>query len=213
MYLSCLEIDAGGARGRTWLANPYRIHQRLCLAFPDGTAGRVLYRMEADWRPPRIIVQSPEPADWERAFRDHPVLGSPPIQKEVNLRFLPGQRLRFILRANPTARRAAPPRPAKGDRRPMGPRVGLWREEDQRAWLERKGELGGFEPLDFEMRSAGSVRFRHGSGPEAVLQTHYGVDFQGRLLVTDPTALADTLAKGIGAGKAFGFGMLMLARA
>lgn len=213
MYLSCLEIDTSSVRGRTWLASPYRIHQRLCLAFPDGAAGRILYRIEPDWRPPRIIVQSTEPADWERGFRDHPVLRSPAVQKEVNPRFHPGQRLRFILRANPTARRAAPSRPRRDDRRPMGPRVGLWREEDQRTWLARKGRLGGFQPLDFETSSVGSVRFRHGSGPDAAVQTHFGVDFQGHLLVTDPDALADTLAKGIGAGKAFGFGMLMLAPA
>ena len=40
MYLSCLLIDIGQnpdrpRPGRTWLRNLYRVHQRLCMAFPS----------------------------------------------------------------------------------------------------------------------------------------------------------------------------------
>lgn len=39
MYLSCLKIDAGESGGvqtvgAKWLTNRYRVHQRLCMAFP-----------------------------------------------------------------------------------------------------------------------------------------------------------------------------------
>ena len=42
MYLSCLDLDLEPTPRltRLWLANPYRIHQRLCLAFRE--PGRVL---------------------------------------------------------------------------------------------------------------------------------------------------------------------------
>lgn len=40
MYLSCLRIDVGESGGvptvgRSWLTNRYRVHQRLCMAFPS----------------------------------------------------------------------------------------------------------------------------------------------------------------------------------
>jgi CRISPR system Cascade subunit CasE len=40
MYLSCLLVDVGTnpdrpRPGRLWLRNVYRVHQRLCMAFPD----------------------------------------------------------------------------------------------------------------------------------------------------------------------------------
>lgn len=42
MYLSCLLIDVGDnpdrpRPGRLWLRNLYRVHQRLCMAFPSNT--------------------------------------------------------------------------------------------------------------------------------------------------------------------------------
>ena len=213
MYLSCLEIDTSAARGRTWLANPYRVHQRLLMAFPDGDAGRVLFRIEAERRPPRIVVQSSRPADWTRAFAEHPVLLGPPLQKEVNPTLRAGQRLRFIVRANPTARRLADRQIGPDGKREMGPRVGLLKEQDQRAWLARKGKAGGFRPLAFEVRPSGQVVFPGGSGDERRLQTHASVDFEGILEVTDPSLFATTLADGVGAAKAFGFGLLLVARA
>ena len=84
MYLSCLPIDVSQVRGRTWLANPYRVHQRLLMAFPDGKSERLLFRIEAGRTPPRIIVQSSLPAVWDRAFLDHPVLLGRTEQKEVS---------------------------------------------------------------------------------------------------------------------------------
>lgn len=209
MYLSLLRIDVHNVRGRTWLANPYRVHQRLAMAFPDGQSGRVLFRMEAEWQPPRILVQCPCMADWRRAFYDHPVLAGEPLQKELRLCFQPGQRLRFLLRANPTARRAAPPAPSAGGNRPLGLRVGLLKEAEQRDWLARKGEGSGFRPLAVDVRSAGQIVFPRGDG--APKQTHLSVDFQGYLAVDDPDAFARTLEAGIGAAKAFGFGLLSVA--
>jgi CRISPR system Cascade subunit CasE len=41
---------------------------------------------------------------------------------------------------------------------------------------------------------------------------HAGVDFEGILVVENAEALAQTVHKGIGPGKAFGFGLLSLAR-
>jgi len=113
MYLSCLLIDVGTdpdrpRPGRLWLRNRYRIHQRLCMAFPsaerkdedpsmlqpfapeqfaggdvhverDGHAG-FLYRI--DPQPGGrviIVVFSARKPEWEYAFRNAAyLLAAPP---------------------------------------------------------------------------------------------------------------------------------------
>ena len=69
----------------------------------------------------------------------------------------------------------------------------------------------------------GHVAFRvarrrpnRGSGAQAQIPkgevAHAGVRFDGELTVTDPGELRDAVAAGIGPAKAFGFGLLSLAR-
>lgn len=209
MYLSLLSIDVSDRKGRTWLANPYRVHQRLLMAFPDGQAGRVLFRIEDDREPARILVQSPGPADWEGAFSSLPILAGRPQQKPVSLALRSGQRLRFFLRANPTVRRVFQPVP-DGQPVPEGKRVGIGQEDKQREWLARKGEAGGFCLAGFEVRPRGMVSVHPAEGPP---RRYLAADFEGILVVTDPVRLRETVEAGIGSGKAFGFGLLSLAPA
>lgn len=206
MYLSLLEIDGGSHVARAWMANPYHIHQRLLMAFPDGGAGRMLFRVEDEWQPPRILVQAPVKADWARAFAELPVLSGSPRQKLVVLDLSPASSYRFRLRANPTKRLSAGTHEEKRD----GPRVQLYTEEEQLAWLARKGQANGFQLLACEVRSQGtqvSAKAR-----EAARMQHHAVTFEGRLEITDPVAFRTTLEAGIGSGKGFGFGLLSIAR-
>lgn len=199
MFLSCLDLDPSPTRRltRLWLANPYRIHQRLCLAFRE--PGRVLFRMEE--RPNlRLLVQSPTEPDWGAAFADHPVLSSPPRCKPFDPAEAVGRRLRFRLRANPTVKRE-------------GCRHALVDEEDQHAWLIRKGEQGGFVPSTVAVRGGMmqvSSKGRHRGGDR---QLHFAVEFEGLLRVVAADPFADAVRHGIGSGKAYGFGLLSLAPA
>src|SRR5450830_665124 len=107
MHLSLLEVDPRSHIARTWLGNPYRVHQRLLMAFPNADPGRVLFRIEDEWAPPRIIVQSEAEAEWAAAFGDFAVLASPVQQKTLSIDVAAGDVLRFRLRANPTKRLSA----------------------------------------------------------------------------------------------------------
>ena len=127
MFLTLLEIDPGSHVARTWLGNPYRVHQRLLMAFPSMDPGRVLFRIEAEWSLPRIIVQSEAEAEWGAAFGHFAVLASPIHQKSVDIDVAAGDVLRFRLHANPTKRLSARCPGKKVD----GPRVGLFKEEEQ----------------------------------------------------------------------------------
>jgi len=208
MYLSLLEIDPQSPIARTWLGNPYRVHQRLLMAFPNAEPGRLLFRIEDEWVPPRIIVQTEAQAGWDAAFGDFGVLASPVHQKTVDIDVAAGDVLRFRLRANPTKRLSAGCPGKKAD----GPRVGLFKEEEQRAWVERKASSAGFELLAVDVRPLSTIVSRKNPAKDRSRQSHLAVQFDGRLRVTTPHELDEAVRCGIGSAKAYGFGLLSLAR-
>ena len=208
MYLSLLEVDARSTMARTWIANPYRVHQRLLMAFPAQPPGRLLFRIEDKWTPLRLLVQSGIEADWSRAFAEHPVLCQLPLQKSFTPRYREGEVLRFLLRANPT-KRLPSGRPGE---RVDGARVGLSREDDQRDWMLRKGAAAGFRPLDFRVRQVGTVRSHKTPSKDRGRQSHLVVEFEGMLEVADPDVLTKAVEHGIGTAKAYGNGLLSLGR-
>jgi CRISPR system Cascade subunit CasE len=216
MYLSRLILNPRSRRVQRELAEPYQMHRSLMRCFPDGldrAQERVLFRVESDPRRGMLtlLLQSTlEPRwDWlaDNGARGYllPGVDRNPATKWVDLKLASGQVLAFRLRANPTVKRRFP----NGDHK----RVGIYRPEEQLAWLERKGELGGFRVL--------SVRTCHepeaGGRMQRQGETHklkfYTVRFDGILQVIDPQRLQETLRQGIGSGKGFGFGLLSLAPA
>ena len=261
MYLSHLLVDVGTdpdrpRPGRTWLRQPYRVHQRLCMAFPsdgrkqadpqflkpfahDGFERQVdtprtahegfLYRVDPfplatalpGQEPDRpssmghgravILVQSAIEPDWDYAFHNacH-LLAARPETRVLDMTFSPDEVCCFRLRANPTAKMRV-----RADRSPArnGVRVGLYTEDEQLAWLQRKAQAGGFSVVSCHIVPEGKVLSRKGGeAPEDRMQ-HLAVRFDGVLRVTDPDCLLNTLRNGIGSAKAFGFGLLSLARA
>ena len=118
-----------------------------------------------------------------------------------------------------------PPRPPVTS----GKRVGLATEGEQVRWLLRRADAGGFQIpgtwVDAKLPETGEPvhlpNFRVDVVPEGRDPNgkpgHAGeflaVRFEGVLAVTDPEAFRATVAVGIGSGKAFGFGLLSLARA
>jgi CRISPR system Cascade subunit CasE len=210
MYLSRLILNPRHRRAQRELAQPYQMHRSLLRAFPDNLdreRERVLFRVEVNPRSsePAVLLQSTLEPDWswlqENGARGY--LLRPPETKPFDLQLAPGQTLVFRLRANPTARRTFVEKGEKKKRR-----VGLYREEEQIAWLERKGEHGGFRPLS--VRSGGQETVG-GWDKERHKLKLLAVQFDGLLQVTDPARLRQTVRQGIGSGKGLGFGLLSLA--
>jgi CRISPR system Cascade subunit CasE len=197
MFLSRLLILKNRA-GMNWLSNPYRVHQRLCMA-GEGDP-RLLFRIEETDAQNSILVQTRLLPDWQRGFRDLPVLAVPPEVKEVNLALAQGQRCRFRLLANPTLKRE-------------GRRLGLLQDHQQRAWLERKLAEVGAVPLGFWVVNRGLRQSEKNPLKETQAQVHVAVLFEGVLEVKAPQALVNGVLAGIGAAKGYGFGLLSLARA
>jgi len=147
--------------------------------------------------------------------------------KEIAASFLSHRYYAFVLRANPvkTIVRRGPNgetllRP--NGKRKSGKRMPLVKDDELRAWLERKGKVrcrdqdtglevpGGFRIVDKKPLEISPMEESHFSkkGHSAY---HGGVQFRGTLEVTDPDKFAETYQSGIGSAKSFGFGLLLLA--
>lgn len=199
----------------------------------------VLFRADVDDQRGivKVYVQSCIEPDWSflSKRRDYllPVDDlSNPAYKDVTETYQHlenGQVLYFRLRANPTKRISI----KKKDEDPLkGKRVELMREEEQISWLIRKGQerkksrTGGFEILMNEIRGRngeirmvprvnvkreGKQRCRKKENGRSHNTTHNAVCFDGILRISDADAFRETLTRGVGSGKSFGFGLLSVA--
>ncbi len=210
MYLSCLMLNPRHKRAQRELAHPYELHRTVLSAFaPALPAGeRVLFRVDTPRgnASPALLVQSQTEPDWRWADALPGYLLCPAQYKPIELELRPGQVLSFRLRANPTVKKKSH---QDGKEPPAnGVRLGLLREESQRAWLERKGEQHGFRVLRVVIAPE-AIQTARKPGLEKGL-SHVAVRYDGLLQVTDGELLLQAMRGGIGSAKAFGFGLLSL---
>jgi CRISPR system Cascade subunit CasE len=191
MYLTRYQINRTRlALG--WISNPYRVHQRLMLAYP--TEERLLFRIEEF----QILVQSQILPDWEAAFLDFGALQNPPETKNFDLTLQVEKLYRFRILANPTVTR-------------NGKRLGLIKEEDQLNWITRQLEKNGAALVGCQVRNNGLQRCGKNPFKDPNPQTHLSVQYDGVLKVQNPLTLENVVQNGIGPAKGYGFGLLSLA--
>ena len=76
-------------------------------------------------------------------------------------------------------------------------------------WMQRKAKQFGFQLL--AVNELEHIRQTGKHSPESSGRMYFdGYHYQGILQVTDAVKFQDALRHGIGAGKAYGFGMLLL---
>lgn len=202
MYLTRLQLDHRNALARRDLADPYDMHRTLVRAFVRDSAQappRILWRAEpgSAWSAPIVLVQSLAPADWTALGAMPGYLQAPAETKMLQPASLLQHegRYRFRLFANPTVSRA-------------GKRYGLVSDDAQLAWLSRQGQRLGFAVEAALVTASDVLKSRKGGMPICLQRT----GFEGVLKVVDVDAMAQALQTGIGPGKAFGCGLLSLAR-
>jgi CRISPR system Cascade subunit CasE len=134
-----------------------------------------------------------------------------------------GMTLIFRLQANPTKRIGksdgkADERFKPGGKKEIRRRVELRTDEERTEWLARQGERCGFKVANLKIeptvRNVISAReekisFRKPGKKKPI--TYGSVVFEGVLTITDADKFRDALLKGIGQGKAYGFGLLSIA--
>lgn len=204
LHLTEIRVSYEDAVRLLCIRDTYDWHERAWQAFGgrDGAPRDFLTRVDRVEQSYRLLIVSatePHKPDWcpTGCFRTR-MIPEP---------FFSRPRYRFSLLANPTRKlRVENP---DGTRKKNGRRVPLSRREDLLAWLERKGQAGGFRPSLMSVRTIPRGReYFHKPGADGL---HSAVEFNGVLEVTDPQLFRKTFATGIGSAKAFGFGLLVLA--
>lgn len=211
MYLSRLTLNPRNKAVRREVTSPYELHRTLMRAIdhaPDEE--RLLFRIEPErgLGGPKVLVQTRlvEP-QWAPLLANTYLL-----RADGPTRFQPtldaGVKMRFRLTSNPVKK-------VEGKRIPL-----LHSHHDNPSmktywdWLQRQSERHGFRVLD-----AHDAPFRTGRRENDTKRysktkiPHFGVRFDGVLEVVDPVALSRAIEHGIGPAKAFGFGLLSVARA
>lgn len=197
MYMSLLRLNLDNRQVRKDVASPYSMHQTLTQVL--GGNERTLWRLEkgVGYDDYGLLVQTSGRPDWQALENRFP--GYAEIARDTPKSFDPvfhaGQQLRFRLYANPTVTRA-------------GKRLGLYREEEQLEWLADRLRRAGAEvgPVLVSRRGKMQVSKKEGTVVLAVGQ------FDGVLRVVEPGPFLEAVRNGIGHGKAFGLGLLSVAR-
>ena len=229
MYLTRVFLNPVSRAVRVDLADAAGLHRTLMRTFPDDSGPtarkehRVLHRVDEDSRRGRLVllVQSATRPDFTRLpdgysldLRDDFDLAASgasenPAVREVGEereRIAAGQRFAFRLRAN-TTKKIPKIDETTGARTKNGTRVPVRGDEERLRWLHRHAEKGGFGVEEVRVLEIPARSHRAHRG-----LTFAGAMFEGILAVTNPGAFREALAEGIGPGKAFGFGLLSIAR-
>lgn len=213
MILTRTHLNRARPGARKLLGSPRALHAAVLAGFPPGTdPGRVLWRADGEQGPtPTLYVVSrsapdfthiDEQAGWpSRSVAESAWYGDFLDQVEA------GQEWGFRVTVNPTHR------VQRGGRSQILAHVTV---AQQTRWLlERGGRIGvnwGPAPTDDapDVTLVGrAVRTFNRDGATVTMST---ATFQGTLRVVDADLLRSALTDGIGRGKAYGCGLMTLAR-
>lgn len=203
MYLSQCVLNSVRA------TNPYQLHKKIWRLFPeqDGEQRSFLFRVEnlGQAGAQKILLQSRYKP--QAASGDLLLLQS----KEINLAGINMQsRLKFILRANPTKK--IKDQQAKLTNQGKV-RVPLIDEQEIMAWFKRQlQECADISDDELSILRQDLLSFRKSNDG----QQHFGkiqtVTYSGIMTVSNHRLLTDKIFAGIGPAKAFGCGLLSIAK-
>jgi CRISPR system Cascade subunit CasE len=198
MYLTKITADSMTLQ-RVRLFDAYRWKQELYKAFTPVDENRpFLFRISEKNTGAQVLVLSDKQpkvlpfGSWET--------------KVVSSSFYQSSKYLFDVEANPTVKHAS--FDEKGNKKNQGKRVGL-KPEAYEEWFLRKLKDAGCEAQTVSVVPLGP-KVCHRKGQTV---THVSAQFRGILKVNDPDAFLKAATQGIGTGRAFGFGMMLLKQA
>lgn len=239
LYLSRLRLNPLFAAALKLAADPYELHRRLLDTLRCASSGKpraaqqpktadLLFRVDVTDEGPVVLAQTGAAPEWNALDLAARARRGEPETKPYSPQFVRGQRLNFRLLCQPAVRKSGQFGFKPTGKRMPGPRRACSDDEQRFAWLKRKADMNGFavESLDLTILEWGNSKPLQGKGGnptetrEEARKRAFGpggrqrltaVRFDGVLLVTDPSKLCEAVRLGIGAQKAFGFGLLSLA--
>lgn len=216
MYLTRFEVNRARRDTRRLLSSLQSAHAAVLAGFPShdrASDGRVLWRVDDTGKALLLYIVSPAPPDLTHLVEQigwptRPTWDSRDYAPLLNS-LTPGQRWGFRLTANPTHIGRVSPSGVKR-------RFGHVTLDQQCRWLtERADRLG----IRIAANSIGaddlvlSNRIMHRFQRQGSTVTLNAATFDGTLEVVEPNALRAALIGGIGRAKAYGCGLMTLAKA
>jgi CRISPR system Cascade subunit CasE len=208
MNLSRIFLNPASSEVWPWVRSPLVMHGALWRLFPGvervpdaRSRARILHRLtvERDGRLTLLVQSKAEPdwSGWPRAVFAAPpeVKSLAPVLEAVGT----GQRFRFRLVGNVVKSVSRSTR-----------RVALRGDDALKAWLARAGARSGFEVESALAAPCSREEWWSGPSPSHV---EHPVCFDGVLRVVDTGTMRKALENGIGRGKSYGCGLLLVARA
>lgn len=228
MFLSRVLLNAQRRRAWGLLSSRQRLHAAVLACNPPQPSadsplpaaleqetaipeGRVLWRLDQSRHETILYTVTPARPDFTSLVEQ---AGWPDSEQTARTAdytgFLDhleaGQRWGFRLTGNAVR---SIPSPDQGDgHRARGVRVAHVTVPQKEQWFAKQATKFGFTPDRATVVGMEKLRFQRGSG----IVTLDATAFEGALTVTDPSVLRRGLSNGIGKGKAYGLGLLTLAR-
>lgn len=207
MYLSKVEIDRKSQTAREMLSNRQQMHRfvtemfckDLATPFVEQTrqTSKALYRTFISGNKLNIYIYSHNTIE-KAPFCN---VQTRDLSGWLN-RMKEGQVWNFDIIASPCKK-------VQVEGKKNCSRRSLRLPEERQNWLERKAAQFGFEIIDYTECEHVNVVAKHED--ERIGETKlYGFHYQGVLRITDADAFRNALEFGIGPGKAYGFGMMMV---
>jgi len=215
MYLSRIEINIYRKETRRALNSPQVMHASIMASFPsfrNDNIQRVLWRIDRLGPSTYVLVQSSMKPDFSHMIDQ---FGWPDTDQSWETldydQFLSnignGEKWRFRLTANPV-------KAVKQEDSARGKVVPHVTVAQQEGWLSERAEGLGFSVMDdegnptFNLTERKTIRFDRGNNKVTISYA----TFEGTLTVNDADALRRAIREGIGREKAYGCGMITLAR-
>jgi CRISPR system Cascade subunit CasE len=205
MYLSKVEVNKQRIETKRALMNPQIMHASVKACFPESDE-RILWRMDALGYNLYILIASPRRPDFTAFIRQYGWPASGQTGQSADYaqlfdRITSGSGWQFRLAANPV-------------RTVEGKISAHVTAAQQRSWLLARAERNGFVLQDgaFDVVHRDTIRFSKGTGRDRREITLARAAFEGALLVSDADLFKNALAGGIGRARAYGCGLLTVAR-
>jgi CRISPR system Cascade subunit CasE len=212
MYLSRVEINPRLRATMLALNSLQRLHAIVAASFPSSLteqlSQRHLWRIDRLGHSLYLLVASPLKPDFSHLIEQLGWAGSQQTwETKPYDPFLDhlqeGQEWRFRLRANPT--HSVKREESSSERGIVRACVKI---DDQKQWLKARAQKQGFALNGFELVDRNVSKFER----QGQTVTLHIATFEGHLRVEDPTLLREALTNGIGRAKAYGCGLLTLAK-
>lgn len=205
MYLSRVRINQNYRNAVKFLSSLQVMHATIEGCFEPEDKSRKLWRIDYLGSQPYILIVSKHKPDFKSLIEQYGYEGDTGESKDYQsvLDILDvGQKYRFRFCGNPV--HSVCNNGSKG-RGKVLPHITVAQQED---WLRGKSIKAGFTMEDFSLITRDIKRFSR-RGKKVTL---YTAVFEGILKITDVQLFREALILGIGRAKAYGCGLLTLAR-